>query len=179
VIAVDISPEELAMNTEASETCVADVSSELPFPPGSVDLIISRALLEHVKGVPSAVEQMAKVLKPGGVAVHLIPCRFSLFGVAARLMPFGPLLRLTHLVNPETRGQVEFPVVYDHCWPQALERAFLSAGFREAHCEITWACPGYFEAVFPLFVLHTIWEWTIRTFRVRSLAAYVVISASR
>lgn len=82
-----------------SETCVADVSSELSFRPESVDLILSRALLEHVQGVPAAVEHMAHVLKPGGVALHLVPCRFPLFGFAARILPFGPLLRLTHLIS--------------------------------------------------------------------------------
>jgi SAM-dependent methyltransferase len=179
VVAVDISPDELALNTDVSETCVADVSADLPFTPGSVDLILSRALLEHVHGVPSAAEHMAQVLKPGGVALHLVPCRFSLFGLAAKALPFGPLLWLTHLVMPETRGHVEFPVVYDHCWPPALERAFRSAGFRDVHCEVTWACPGYFEAVFPLFVFHAIWEWTIRTLRARSLAAYTVVYAVR
>jgi SAM-dependent methyltransferase len=179
VIAVDISLEELAMNSDVNETCVADVAERLPFPPSSADLILSRALLEHVQGVPSAVEQMAQVLKPGGIALHLVPGRFSLFGLAARLLPFGPLLQLTHLVMPESRGQVEFPVVYDHCWPQALEKAFRSAGFSDVRSEITWACPGYFEAVFPLFVLHACWEWAIRRLRIRSLAAYTVVYAIR
>ena len=109
----------------------------------------------------------------------MVPCRYSLFGMAARVLPFGPLLRLTHLVMPNTRGQVEFPVVYDRCWPQALENAFKTAGFHEVQCELTWACPGYFEAVFPLFVLHAVWEWTIRKLGIRSLAAYTVVCATR
>ena len=74
---------------------------------------------------------------------------------------------------------MEFPVVYDHCWPQALEREFRQAGFCEVRCEITWACPGYFEAVFPLFVMHAAWEWAARTLRIRRLAAYAVIRAVR
>lgn len=179
VIAVDISPEELELNSDVRETCVADVSGGLPFPAASADLILSRALLEHVNGVPSAIKHMGHVLKPGGVALHIVPCRYSLFGMAARVLPFGPLLRLTHLVMPDTRGHVEFPVVYDNCWPQALEQAFKSAGFREVRCEITWACPGYFEAVFPLFVLHAIWEWSVRRLRIRRLAAYTVVCAVR
>jgi SAM-dependent methyltransferase len=169
VIAVDISSDELALNSDVGETCVADVSTELPFPPASVDLILSRALLEHVHGVPSAINHMGSVLKPGGMALHLVPCRYS----------FGPLLRLTHLMMPQTRGYVEFPVVYDSCWPQALERSFKNAGFREVQSEITWACPGYFEAVFPLFVLHAIWEWAARKLRIRRFAAYTVVLAVR
>lgn len=179
VIAVDISADELAMNTDVTETCVADVATELPFPPETADLILSRALLEHVRGVEPAIEQMARVLKPGGVALHLVPCRFSLFGITARVLPFGPLLRLFHFVNPESRGYLGFPVVYDQCWPQALEQAFRSVGFRDVRCEVTWACPGYFEAAFPLFIFQALWEWTMRKLQVRALAAYTVIYATR
>lgn len=179
VVAVDISPEELALNTHVTRTLTADVAAGLPLPDSSADLILSRALLEHVNGVPAAIENMARVLKPGGVALHIIPCRYSLFGMAAQLLPFGLLLRLTHAVMPETRGHVEFPVVYDHCWPNALEEEFRRAGFREVWCENTWACPGYFEAVFPLFLFHAVWECTARKLRIRRLSAYALIRAVR
>ena len=142
LIAIDISPEELALNTDVAETFVADVAACLPMPDASVDLILSRALLEHVDGVPAAIRHMARVLRPGGVALHLVPCRYSLFGTAARLLPFGPLLWLTHAVMPHTRGNVEFPVVYDHCYPQALEHEFRSAGILRSgvayHLGMSW-----------------------------------------
>jgi SAM-dependent methyltransferase len=98
LVAIDISPEELALNADVTETYVADVAACLPMPDASVDLILSRALLEHVNGVPAAIRHMARVLRPGGVALHLVPCRYSLFGTAARLLPFGPLLWLTHAI---------------------------------------------------------------------------------
>jgi hypothetical protein len=44
---------------------------------------------------------------------------------------------------------------------------------------ITWAAPGYFESVFPVFLLHAAYEWTIRRLRLRKLAAYTVIRATR
>jgi hypothetical protein len=129
--------------------------------------------------VPAAIGHMARALKPGGVTLHLVPCRFSLFGMAARILPFGPLLRLVHLVMPWTRGQVEFPVHYDHCYPQALEREFRSAGFADVKTWITWASPGYFEAVYPLFLLHAAYEWVVRRLGLRALAAYTVVWAAR
>lgn len=179
LVAVDVSAEELAMNGDVCETRVADVASALPVPDGSVDLILSRALLEHVRGVPAAIGHMARVLKPGGVALHLVPCRYSLFGLAARLLPFGPLVRLVHLVMPWTRGQVEFPVVYDHCYPRALEKEFRAAGFARVETWITWAQPGYFEAAYPVFLLHAFYEWAVRHLRLRSLAAYTAVRATR
>jgi SAM-dependent methyltransferase len=179
LVAVDVSAEELALNGDVSDTRVADVAAGLPMPDGSADLILSRALLEHVQGVPAAIGHMARVLKPGGVALHLVPCRYSLFGLAARLLPFGPLVRLVHLVMPWTRDQVEFPVVYDHCYPQALERDFRAAGFSRVESWLTWAQPGYFEAAYPAFLLHALYESAVRHLRLRKLAAYTVVRATR
>jgi ubiquinone/menaquinone biosynthesis C-methylase UbiE len=64
-------------------------------PDASSDLILSRALLEHVDDVPAAIREMARVLLPGGTALHFMPCRYSIFGIGARLLPFDLLLRLT------------------------------------------------------------------------------------
>jgi SAM-dependent methyltransferase len=179
LVAVDVSPEELALNTTVDETCVADIARELPFADESVDLILSRCLLEHVDDVPAAVRNMSRVTKPGGVALHLMPGRYSLFGMAARWLPFGPLLRLLHVVMPWTRGQVEFDVHYDHCHPGALERLFRDAGWRKVEVSVCWAQPGYFEAVYPLFLGHAAYEWLVRKLCLRRLAAYMVVMAER
>ena len=179
LIAVDVSPSELALNNDVAETRVADVAAGLPMPTASVDMMLSRALLEHVADVPAAIGHMARVLKPGGVTLHLVPCRYSLFGITARLLPFQPLVRVLHLVMPWTRGQVEFAVHYDHCYPQALEAEFRAAGFANVESWITWAQPGYFEAAYPAFLLHAVYEWVVRKLKVRKLAAYTVIRATR
>lgn len=54
LIAVDVSAEELAMNRDVAETCVADISQGLPFADTSADLALSRALLEHIDSAPNA-----------------------------------------------------------------------------------------------------------------------------
>jgi SAM-dependent methyltransferase len=179
MVAVDISAEELAENHDVTETRVANVAQDLPFPDASVDLILSRALLEHVDGVPAAARNMARVLKPGGRALHFIPCRYSLFGMAARVLPFGPLLKVLHIVNPASRGQVEFDVVYDHCWPGAMRRVMLESGFREVTIETCWAQPGYFEPVFPLFLLTSLYEFVVRRLRITRLASYMIVTGVR
>jgi ubiquinone/menaquinone biosynthesis C-methylase UbiE len=179
LIAIDISPEELELNADVTETYAADVAAGLPMPDASVDLILSRALLEHVDGVPAAIRHMARVLRPGGVALHFVPCRYSLFGTAARLLPFRPLLWLTHTVMPSTRGAIGFPVHYDHCYPQALERVFRAAGFSDVQLQVTWACPGYFLTVYPLFLCHALYEHIVRRLRLRRLSAYAMVRAVR
>ena len=175
LVAVDISPEELAANTDVSETRVADVSKDLPFDDGSVDLVLSRALLEHVDGVPQAVRNMRRVLKPGGQAIHLVPCRYSLFGTAARALPLRPSLTLLHALDPDTKGKVEFPTVYDHCYPSALRQVFREAGFREVDLTICWGQPGYFEFFLPVFLLTSLYERFVERRVVEDAASYVIV----
>jgi ubiquinone/menaquinone biosynthesis C-methylase UbiE len=179
LIAVDISADELALNADVSEICVADVAKTIPLPDASADLILSRALLEHVDGVPAAIRNMARVLRPGGTALHFVPCRYSLFATAARLLPFGPLLWLTHRLVPDSQTDVGFRVHYDHCHPQALEQEFLAAKFSKVSTDVTWACGGYFSAVYPLFLAHALYEQVVRRLRLRRLAAYTVVRAVR
>ena len=179
LIAVDISPEELAANKDVAETCVADVAAGIPLPDASADVILSCTLLEHVDGVAAAAQHMARVLRSGGVSMHLIPGRYSLFGIAARVLPFGPLLRLLHVFRPETKGVVEFPIFYDDCWPQALERDFRKAGFSRVETRLIWRQTDYFEAVYPLFLLTLGYERLIRLFRLRKYAAYTIVRAVR
>jgi SAM-dependent methyltransferase len=182
IIAVDISAEELALNTDVAETLVADVAERLPVPDASVDLIMSRALLEHVNGVPAAIREMARVLRPGGVAFHLVPCRYSLFGIGARLLPFGPLLRLTYMFAPWFRSEnfgFGFPVHYDHCFPEALEREFRNAGFSDVQTQVSWCCESFFGGIYPLYLLHALYEFIVRRLGIRRLAAYTIVKATR
>lgn len=180
VVAVDISPEELALNKDVDATYVADVSKHIPLPDASVDLILSRALLEHVDGVPAAIREMHRVLRPGGTALHLVPCGNSLFGLGARFLPFGPLLRLTLKLAPGYQDLAfGFKVHYDHCYPGALEREFRAAGFSDIQLDVSWACESFFIGVYPIYLLHAAYEQVVRRLRIRSLAAYTIVKAVR
>jgi SAM-dependent methyltransferase len=179
LVAVDISEAELALNTDADETVVADVSKGLPFVDGGVDLLVSRTVLEHVDGVPAAIQHIARVLKPGGRTIHLVPGRYALFALAARLLPFGLLLRLLHFAMPETLGTVEFEVHYDHTEPAAMKRLFTEAGFRKVTVEWAAEQAGYFKPVTPAYLLVVLYESLVRSFRLSKLAAYLIVSAER
>ena len=179
LVAIDSSEEELALNDHADVKIVADASNPLPVPAGSVDLLVSRAVLEHVPDMTATAGAMANVLRPGGRTVHLMSARYSLFGIAARVLPFKALLWLLHRVDPTTIDHVEFDVFYDRAWPAAVETAFREAGFRTVDVEVTWAQPGYFEQFYPLFLVYALYEQVVRRLRLRRLASYLLITAER
>lgn len=179
IVAIDESEEELAANSTADRTMVADVSRDIPFSDGEVDLLVSRTLLEHVPDVQGAATAMARVLKPGAETIHLLPCRYALFAVVARVIPFGVAKRLLHFTIPESKGVVEFEVVYDRGHPRALERVFTEAGFREVRVECTWDQAAYFHSLFPAFLVVLLYQRLAALLRVRALASYAIVRAVR
>lgn len=179
IVAVDVSADELAANTTVDQTLVADVSRDIPFADGEVDLLVSRTLLEHVPDVQGAARAMARVLKPGSQTIHLLPCRYALFAIVARVIPFALAKRILHNVIPESEGVVEFDVFYDQGHPRALERAFLAAGFRDVSVECTWDQTDYFQSFFPLFVLVLIYQRLAAACQLRVLASYAIVRAVR
>jgi len=179
LVAVDVSAEELAHNSAADATAVADVAEGLPFGDGEVDLLVSRVVLEHVDGVPAAAAHIARVLKPGGRTLHFVPGRYATFALAARLLPFGPLLRLLHFAVPSSVGVVEFDVHYDHTDPVALERVFRRAGFREVSVTWTAAQADYYTPFVPAYLAVALYQAAVRALGLRRLAAYVVVDARR
>jgi ubiquinone/menaquinone biosynthesis C-methylase UbiE len=179
LISVDISPEELALNVVADQTVVADIAQAIPFADAEVDLLVSRVVLEHVDGVPSAIRHMARVIKPGGRTIHFVPGRFATFAIAARLLPFKPLLRLLHFAVPGSIGVVEFDVHYDQTDPVALERLFRAAGFRDVRVSWTAAQADYYKTFAPAYLLIVAYQTLVRALGLRRLAAYVMVDARR
>lgn len=177
LVSVDISAEELAHNHDADERIVADVTEGLPFGDGQVDLLVSRTLLEHVADVPAAVGHIARVLRPTGRTIHLVPGRNSLFALAARLLPFGLVLRLLHFARPEAAESVRFEVHYDRTDPVAMKRLLVDAGLRNVQVEWTPCQADYFKSVFPLYVLVVLYEAVVRRLGLSRLAAYLIVSA--
>ncbi len=45
----------------------------LPFPDACFDAVMSSNVLEHVKDLPATLRELARVLKPGGTMVHVVP----------------------------------------------------------------------------------------------------------
>lgn len=179
LIAIDIDPEELAANSVVQDRRVGDVSKGLPLSDGEADVIVTRALLEHVNGVLPAIDHMAAALKPGGRAQHFVPARNSLFGIVARHGPFKLLHALVHIAIPSSKGQVEFPTFYDHCTARDLEEGFLAAGFSEVDVRVCYAQSSYFYPFLPIYLLVIAYQFAVKRLGIRQLAAYLIVDAIR
>jgi len=122
---------------------------------------------------------MQRVLRPGSLSVHLLPCRYALFALVARILPFWFAKGVLHQLIPESRGVVEFDVHYDRCHPAAIERLFRDAGFHDVQIECTWDQAAYFHAFFPVFLLVLAYQRIAEALHLRILASYLIVRARR
>jgi len=63
--AVDVARQRFALQGHSCGFLQADIS-DLPLPPGSVDLIFSEGVLHHTDSTEGAIKSLARLLKPGG-----------------------------------------------------------------------------------------------------------------
>lgn len=62
-------------------TLAAGIAEALPFPDGSMDLVILDNVLEHVTDQPRTLEEIRRVLRPGGLLYMVTPKPYSLYSL--------------------------------------------------------------------------------------------------
>jgi ubiquinone/menaquinone biosynthesis C-methylase UbiE/uncharacterized protein YbaR (Trm112 family) len=85
IVGVDISSEMLMRAAKKSDQLILGNSQELPLKCDSFDLVFSRSLLHHLPRPELAVEEMARVMRPGGEMV-LADTHSSLISALPRIL---------------------------------------------------------------------------------------------
>jgi SAM-dependent methyltransferase len=120
-IGLDLSPVELAAAPPGSyeDAMAGDVSTFVPELANRFDAIFSWQVLEHVRPLPEAMENLRHYLRPGGQLVAHFSGTFGLFGLLSRVVPdrLTPALLERLFSRPRC---TTFPAHYDRCWASAL-----------------------------------------------------------
>src|SRR5919202_4143901 len=179
IVAVDVSAEELALNDEVDEKRVADVIEGLPFEDGELDAVVSSSLLEHLSDVEAFVSHSARVLKPGGRWIHVLPSKFAPFSLANQIIPRRFRRRVLFALLPETRGKCGFEAYYDRCYYSALIPLLERHGFEIEDVYVGYFQSWYLSFFLPAFLVSAAYELALYMLGAKNLAAYLVVSASK
>ena len=106
--AVDLTRERLALAGLQSELRVAD-AEHLPFPDATFQIVYSWGVLHHSADTPQTFREVARVLKPGGIARLMIYHKWSLVGLVlwlryGRFSSSLASIYAKHLESPGTKA---------------------------------------------------------------------------
>lgn len=154
-VGVDLDPRVLA-NPHLDEAHIADASA-LPFPDASFDLVFHKMVAEHLADPVTAFQEIARVLKPGGVMLCETPNRFYYPMLLAAVTPtwFHSLL-IRKLGSTRAAADV-FPTFYRVNDRRAVDRVCRAAGLQ-ANVELRSNPPGYLRGNAALFRLGVLYE---------------------
>ena len=161
IIGLDIDAGELAAEPPGryDSTICADISSYRG--DRDADLVICQALLEHVLDTGKALEAIASILKPGGLALLFVPSRNAVYARINLLLPQRLKELILFGIYPHMRRSQGFPAHYDRCTPAAFETLALSKGLRAGERRVYFKS-DYFRFCFPI---HAFWRLWVLLFR--------------
>ncbi len=122
VFGIDANAAEVARTPETFAGRIAGSLTALPFPDASFDAFICLEVLEHIPEPRRAVEEIARVVRPGGVGVITVPNA----GIFARLDSYNVCARF---FEP---GEIVPPGQQHHHFSTAELNALLEPHFRVA-----------------------------------------------
>lgn len=111
----DISEHELSQLPQGYDKACFDVSGDASAFQGRYDVVFSRFLAEHVPDGPAMHRNVHQVLKPGGVAFHLIPTLFATPFVINKLLPERLAAKALDVFSPRRAISPKFPAYYSAC----------------------------------------------------------------
>ena len=145
----------------------------------SIDMVISRSLLEHTRDVEKVYKEISRVLKPDGYFIFLTPNLFDYGSAISKLTPnrFHPyLVRMT-----EGRDLKDtFPTFYRCNTKGAIKKFSKDFGFKIEQIVFLGQYPSYLLFNPLLFLLGSGWDRLLCKFEIlRFLRPWILVVLSK
>jgi SAM-dependent methyltransferase len=179
IVGVDVSEEELAANSDLDEKHVADVTQGLPFDDATVDLVVSKTLLEHLGDVEAFILHARRALKPGGCFINLFPGKFASFSLINQALPRTLARKVLYFFKPGNKPIAGFPAYYDRCYYSAFTALLRQHGFSIEEAYASYYAAHYYSFFFPLYAVAALYEMAVQGLGFRNLCAFVLVVARK
>lgn len=164
VVGLDIDANELSRAPQGlyDEVVCADITKFAG--PGTADLLVCQALLEHVADVDAAFRSIASILRPGGKAVIFVPSRNAVFARLNLLLPEKFKRWILFQIFPQAKVDAGFPSYYDCCTPAGFRKLTKKYGLQEIEFRPYYES-AYFSFFFPAHLTWRLWTQLFRLVR--------------
>lgn len=155
---------------------VSDITRPVPALRDAFDLVVSWQVLEHVKPLAGALDNMYSYLRPGGRMVAVLSGGLSAFGLINRVLPDAIGGRVAAKTLRISQEHV-FPAHYDHCTERSLRR--LLCAWSAAEIEAVYQGAIYFRSYPTLLRIYLMYENWAAHEGYSNLATHYVLAAER
>jgi SAM-dependent methyltransferase len=149
--------------------------TRIPLEDQSVDVVMSRSVMEHVVDPARVYGEISRVLRPGGRFVFMTGNFWDYAAIITNLVPnrFHPWI----VARTEGRAEIDvFPTAYKTNTRSAVNRWSRGAGFQVVSYEYLGQYPTYLMFNGFLFLIGTAYEKIIRRFEMlRFLRGWILV----
>jgi SAM-dependent methyltransferase len=150
--------------------------AHLPLDDGSVDLIMSRSVFEHLTDPAAVYAEFARVLGPGGRVVFLTANMWDYGTMAARLIPNRFHARIVKAVEGREEEDT-FPTAFKTNTRRDVDALAAGSGFSVQQYDYLSQYPNYLMFNGALFLLGTAYEKLISRFEaLRYLRGWILVT---
>lgn len=172
LIGLDIDADEMAENDSLDEKLIVDASAALPVDPDSIDLILSRATIEHLPNIPAFLNSAYSTLRPGGRLIATFANKWATFAILNRVLPTRIKKTLLENLLPDSARDLGFATHYDDTSNRRFEGLAKASGFSIKVNYASYHSSGYFAFFTPLCILDYVANCTKETMGAKNLSAY-------
>lgn len=160
------------------ETYRADLSA-IPLPDGSVDVIMSRSVFEHLDDPAAVYREFARILRPGGRVIFLTANMWDYATLVARAVPNRYHARIVRYAEGRDEADV-FPTRYRTNTRRAVKQLAKQAGFEVDGFQYLGQYPNYLMFNAGLFLLGTGYDKVVTRFEsLRFLRGWLLVTLQR
>jgi ubiquinone/menaquinone biosynthesis C-methylase UbiE len=179
IITLDLSEEQVRENHDVDEKLIANIMRPLPFKDHRIDLVVSRAVLEHLEDLEAFLIESTRVLKANGYCIHAFSSKFAPFAIINQLLPRKLSKQLLLYVRPEVKDFAGFPAYYNKCFYSSIKSLFQKHGYEIVEIRLNYFQTSYFSFFVPCFVIMSIYEMLLQCIRAKNLCAHILIVAKK
>lgn len=143
--------------------------------PVKADLIFSKYLMEHVKDVEKSYVNQISALMDKGKIVHLYPLGYHPFSLLNRLIGNRMARLIIPIIRPGVEGITGYPAFYSLGSAYSLEKFLKQRKGIKVECKYYYGAVDYFSFFFPIALLVSIFNFIVRTFRMKIFASNVIV----
>jgi ubiquinone/menaquinone biosynthesis C-methylase UbiE len=147
--------------------------SRLPFRDGSFNLVSSSMVFEHLKQPRAQLEEISRVMNPGGELIFLTPNTKGYTTILGRIAPEFLKTRLIRFFHDREEHDV-FPAFYRINSPARIAQAVRESGFEAREIRLIPSA-AQFMKIPPLVILELLWIRLTMTKRLEALRTNLIV----